>query len=229
MIFHGYVVGALGANCYVVGDEDSREALVIDPGDNAPELLEQFREHELRVTAVFATHHHLDHTGGLHELLAALPEARFYMHRLDYPRIAEQTSRATARMGRELTAPREPDRFLDHGDQLEAGGRTFTALHCPGHTPGSLCLYSAGDSAGGGPDGGLVFTGDVLFAGSIGRSDLPGGDGRQLIASIHEHLLTLPAETIVFPGHNQATTIRDEHSLNPFLRDPDLALGLDAE
>lgn len=229
MIFHAYVVGAQEANCYVVGDEQSREALVIDPGDNAPQLLEQFREHDLRVTAVLATHHHLDHTGGLHELLDALPEARFYMHRLDYPRIAQQISRASARTGRELAPPREPDRFLDHGDQLEVGGLTFTALHCPGHTPGSLCLYTAGGGAGGGPDTGIVFTGDVLFAGSIGRSDIPGGDGRQLIASIHEHLLTLPGETVVLPGHNQTTTIRDEHSLNPFLRDPDLAAGAAAE
>ena len=202
MIFLAYVVGAQEANCYVVGDEESREALVIDPGENAPELLEQFREHDLRVTAVLATHHHLDHTGSLHELLDALPDASFYMHELDYPRIAEQISRASARTGGELTPPREPDRFLDHGDQIEAGGRTFTALHCPGHTPGSLCLYTPGQRAG-----------------------ESSGDGPGLIAAIHEHLLTLPGETIVFPGHNQATTIRDEYSLNPFLHDPDLTAG----
>ena len=223
MIFKGYVVGAPEANCYVVGDEDSREVLVIDPGDDARQLLEQFRQHELRVTAVLATHHHSDHTGGVQELLDALPEAQFYMHRLDYAEIVNQSSGAGAGLGRESTPPREPDRFLEHGDEIAIGGESFTALHCPGHTPGSLCLYRAAGASG----EGMVFTGDVLFAGSIGRSDFRGGDSRALIASIHEHLLTLPTPTIVFPGHNQATTIGDEHALNPFLRDPDLAAGFD--
>ena len=223
MILQGYVVGGLGANCYVVGDEDNREVLVIDPGGDAPQLLEQFRQHEFRVTAVLATHHHSDHTGGVQELLDALPEAQFYMHHLDYAEITNQSSRARAGLGRESTPPREPDRFLEHGDVIEIGGQSFTALHCPGHTPGSLCVYRMAGASG----EGMVFTGDVLFQGSIGRTDFAGGDSRALIASIHQHLLTLPPKTIVFPGHNQPTTIGDEYALNPFLRDPDLAAGLD--
>ncbi len=219
MILQGYVVGRLSANCFVLADEATNEALVVDPGDNAKELLEHFRERNFNVTGVLATHHHLDHSGGVHELLAALPDAQFYMHRLDYPQIEQSVATAAAWYGHEVTPPREPDRFLDHGDTIEIGSQSIAALHCPGHTPGSLCLYADG----------MVLTGDVLFQGSIGRTDFPGGDARTIIESIREHLLTLPAETIVFPGHNQATTIRDEHSLNPFLRDPDLALGLDAE
>ena len=222
MILQMYVVGALQANCYVVGDEQTREVLVIDPGDDAERLLEQLRERELRVTGVFATHSHLDHTGGVHELLEALPEARFYMHRLDYPQIAAQRSGARALMGREVSAPREPDRYLEHGDEISAGRHTFTALHCPGHTAGSLCLYGVHDAEDGGDGGdgggrGVVFTGDVLFAGSVGRSDFPGGDGAQLIASIRQQLLTLPDATTVLPGHNMATTISAEREHNPFL------------
>lgn len=232
MLFYGYVVGEQEANCYVVGDEESREALLIDPGDNASALLKQFREHDLRITAVFATHHHLDHTGGLDEILKGLPEARFFMHHLDYDRIAEQMSRASTRTSRQLTPPRAPDRFIDHGDHIKVGRKTFTALHCPGHTPGSLCLYSdrtdRSDIPSSTSEMGMVFTGDVLFAGAIGRSDLRDGDGPTLIRSIYQHLLTLPAETMVFPGHNEATTIGSELSLNPFLRDPDLVPDFDS-
>lgn len=207
MILQNYVVGRLSANCFVLADEQTNEALVVDPGDNAAELLEQFRERDFNVTAVLATHHHLDHSGGVHELLEALPDAKFYMHRLDYPQIAQSVATAAAWYGHEVTAPREPDRFLDHGDTIEIGNHSITALHCPGHTPGSLCLYVDG----------MVLTGDVLFQGSIGRSDFPGGDAATLIESIREHLLTLPDETKVLPGHNQPTTIGTERAHNPFL------------
>ncbi len=219
MILQGYVVGRIQANCYAVGDEDTREVLVIDPGDNVPELLERFREQDLRVTAVIATHQHLDHTGGIHELLEAAPEAKFYMHRVDYPGIAASAPSAAMWMGRPVTPPREPDRFLKHGDTLQVGRHSFTALHCPGHTPGSLCF--AGE--------GVVFTGDVLFASSIGRTDLPGGDTRQLIESIRAHLMTLPDETRVFPGHNEATTIGDERQRNPYVVNPRATLGIDID
>ncbi len=219
MLVQGYVVGRLAANCFVLTDEESGDALVVDPGDNAVELLEQFRERKLNVTAILATHSHLDHSGGVHDLLEALPDANFYMHRLDYPQIAAQASMAAAWYGHEVTPPREPDRFLDHGDTIEVGDTSLTALHCPCHTPGSLCLYGEG----------TVFTGDVLFAGSVGRSDFPGGDAEALIRSIREHLLTLPDETSVLPGHNQSTTIRAERDQNPFLLDPRATLGIDLD
>ncbi len=219
MILQAFAVGRLEANCYVVGDEESREVMVIDPGDDAPKLLEYFRARDLRVTTVFATHHHPDHTGGIHELLEALPEATFAMHRLDYPGVAQSASFAAAILGHELTPPREPDRYVEHGDTIEVGRHSFTALLCPGHTPGSLCLYGEH----------MVFTGDALFAGSIGRSDFPGGDAKQLVESIREHLLTLPDNTTVFPGHNGATTIGDERVVNPFLVNPRLTLGIDLD
>ncbi|MDP6605031.1 MAG: MBL fold metallo-hydrolase [Dehalococcoidia bacterium] len=219
MQVQGFVVGRLAANCFVLADEESGDALVVDPGDNAAELLAQFREREFNITGILATHHHLDHSGGVHDLLEALPDAKFYMHRLDYPMIAAQAPTAGSWYGHDVTPPREPDRFLDHGDTIELGGRTLTALHCPGHTPGSLCLYGEG----------AVFTGDVLFAGSVGRSDFPGGDAETLIRSIREHLLTLPDETAVLPGHNQTTTVGAERAVNPFLRDPRGTLGIDLD
>jgi glyoxylase-like metal-dependent hydrolase (beta-lactamase superfamily II) len=212
MILQGYVVGRLSANCFVLADEETNEALVVDPGDNAAELLEQFSEREFNVTGVLATHHHLDHSGGVHELLEALPDAKFYMHRLDYPQIAESVATAAAWYGHEVTPPRQPDRFIEHGDTIEVGSHSIAALHCPGHTPGSLCLYAEG----------MVLTGDVLFQGSVGRSDFPGGDAATLIASIREHLLTLPDDTNVLPGHNQPSTIGTERTQNPFLLNPPL-------
>ena len=210
MILNSFVVGRIQANCYVVGDEESRDVLMIDPGDDAARLVEQLARLDLRPVAVLVTHHHLDHSGQAHELLEAYPGARFYMHRLDYPQIAAAAGSASAWYGHEVTAPREPDRLLEHGDSFAVGSHRFTVLHCPGHTPGSLCVYSDEQE-------GTVFTGDVLFAGSVGRSDFPGGDHDQLIHSIGEHLTTLPDSTTILPGHGPASTVVVEREQNPFL------------
>lgn len=205
-----YVVGPLQTNCYIVSDPATGEALVIDPGDMGRALVEAVEERGLRVTGVFATHHHTDHTAAVPEVLEAAPDARFCMSAEDYPRIAEMAGMAQQLYGRPIEPPRAPDRLLAHGDTLPVGEGSLTVLHCPGHTPGSLCLV--GD--------GRVFTGDVLFQGSIGRSDFPGGNGLQLLQSIHEHLLTLPGETEVLPGHGMLSTIAAERERNPFLQAP---------
>ena len=226
MILDTFVVGRLQANCYVFGDEATREVAVIDPGDQAPALLEQFRERDYRVTTVLATHHHLDHSGGLHELLAGLPAARFLMHAVDYPLIAESVPSASMWYGHPVTPPRAPDRFVEHGETFPVGGLEARVLHCPGHTPGSICIAVGAGADAGAP--GAVFTGDVLFQGSIGRFDFPGSDGRALIHSIREHLLTLPDETVVYPGHGPATTIGEERAHNPFLVNTRATLGFDA-
>ena len=211
MILLAFPVGRLQANCYVVGDETTREVLVVDPGDEAARILRELARLELRPVGVLVTHHHLDHSGGAHDFLTGAPEARFYMHRLDYPRIAEAAGGAGTWYGHAVEPPPEPDRFLEDGDAIEVGRHRFTALHCPGHTPGSLCLYNAEDE-------GLVFTGDVLFAGSIGRSDFPGGNFEELIESIRTKLLTLPDSTLVLPGHLGGSTIERKRRFNPFLR-----------
>jgi glyoxylase-like metal-dependent hydrolase (beta-lactamase superfamily II) len=210
MILLAITVGRLQANCYVVGDEATREVLVVDPGDEAPRILAELQRLELRAVALLVTHHHLDHSGGAHDVLAGAPDARFYMHRLDYPRIAESAPTASMWYGHAVTPPPEPDRFLEDGDTIEVGRHVFRALHCPGHTPGSLCLYNDEDE-------GVVFTGDVLFAGSIGRSDFPGGNFEQLTTSIKTKLLTLPDSTLVLPGHLGGSTIERERRFNPFL------------
>jgi hydroxyacylglutathione hydrolase len=221
MILETFPVGRLQANCYAVGDESTREVIVIDPGDDAALLLEEFARRELRVTTVVATHGHLDHTGGVEELLTGLEAAgahpRWAMHADDYAMIGAQVSSAPMWMGREVQAPREPDDRLEHGAILEAGAHRFEVRHSPGHTPGSVCL--AGE--------GMVFTGDVLFQGSIGRHDFPGSDGPTLMRSIRDRLLTLPDETTVLPGHGPATTIDAERQFNPFIRNPAMTLGFE--
>jgi hydroxyacylglutathione hydrolase len=219
MLIEAFVVGQLQANCYAVGDEETREVVVIDPGDQSEALLEEFERRRYRVVAVLASHSHLDHTGAVHDLLGALPEAKFYMHRLDYPSIAEQAPSAPAWYGHPVTAPREPDRYVEHEERLSVGRYELTVLHCPGHTPGSVCI--AGDGA--------VFTGDVLFQGSIGRFDFPGSDGRALIRSIKQHLMALPDETVLYPGHGPSSTIGEERRHNPFLTHTRATLGFEVE
>lgn len=210
MLFQAYVVGPLQTNCYLIGDEQSREVLMVDPGDSGPALLEKCAELDLKVTGVLATHHHTDHTAGLHEVLEGAPEATFYMSALDYPEIAKSAPRSREFYGREIAVPREPDHFVEHGETIAVGTHLFTALHCPGHTAGSICLSGEG----------LALTGDVLFQGSVGRTDFPGGSSIQLLESIHEHLLALPDATEVFPGHGLSSSIGAERGGNPFLQRP---------
>ncbi len=219
MILERLVVGRLQANCYLVGDEATREVIVVDPGDQGEAIAQHIRERDYRPVAVFVTHAHLDHSGTAHEVLEAFPDAVFAMSATDYDSIAVQAPSAASWYGHEVTVPRAPDRPLEHGDIIEAGSHRFTALHTPGHTPGSICL--AGE--------GVVFTGDVLFQGSIGRFDFPGGDGMALIRSIRQHLLTLPPETAVLSGHGEASTIDIESRQNPFLVATSQVLGFDPD
>ena len=182
MIFQNFVVGRLQANCYVVGDEQTRDVMVVDPGDNGIELIEQFKQNDWNVTSVLVTHAHLDHSGAVFEILSSFPKAVFAMHELDYPLIAEQAPSASTWYGREISLPRVPDRYLLHGEKIQIGNSIeYKILFTPGHTPGHICIYGHGH----------VFTGDVLFQGSIGRSDFPGSNSEQLMNSIKEHLMSL--------------------------------------
>jgi len=208
MIFQNFVVGRLQANCYVVGDEQTRDVMVVDPGDNGIELIEQFKQNDWNVTSVLVTHAHLDHSGAVFEILSSFPKAVFAMHELDYPLIAEQAPSASSWYGREISLPRVPDRYLLHGEKIQIGNSIeYKILFTPGHTPGHICIYGHGH----------VFTGDVLFQGSIGRSDFPGSNSEQLMNSIKDHLMSLSADTLVYSGHGPETTIENELQFNPFL------------
>jgi hydroxyacylglutathione hydrolase len=208
MIHEVLPVGPLQCNCSIFGDERTREAMVIDPGDEIESVLEILRRHALKVKAIVITHAHLDHIGGAQKLKLATG-APVYMNQNDVELQAMLPMQATWLGMREPEAV-EIDASAKDGDSLLIGAAEFHVLHTPGHTQGSISLYAPGE--------GKLIAGDTLFEGSIGRTDLPGGDKRQILRSIHEKLLPLPEETIVIPGHGSNTTIGREKLTNPFLQ-----------
>jgi hydroxyacylglutathione hydrolase len=209
-------VGMLQCNCSIVGDTETHEALVIDPGDEVDRILALLRKHQLSVKAIVSTHAHIDHVGGLRKLHDATG-APVLMHADDlelYKALATQA----AWIGMPTPEMTEVDDFLKEGDTVRWGPFAARVYHTPGHTRGSLCLYlpqNAGAIVLPAPQ---LFAGDTLFAGSIGRTDLWGGSFEDILRSIHTKLLALPDETIVFPGHGSATTIGHERGTNPFLK-----------
>jgi hydroxyacylglutathione hydrolase len=207
MIHEILPVGVLQCNCSVFGDEQTREALVVDPGDEIERILEILREHNLTVQAIVITHAHIDHIGGAEKLKQATG-APVYMNRNDRE-LQKMMAVQASWLGQPEPAAVEIDSDARDGDKLTVGLTEFHVLHTPGHTQGSLSLWI--------PSEGKLVAGDTLFLGSIGRTDLPGGDGRQIIRSIHEKLMPLPPETVVIPGHGDNTTIGREKQFNPFL------------
>lgn len=207
LIVKTFPVGPLGCNCTILGDPASGEAIVIDPGGDAPRVLALLAEHGLRCTAVLNTHTHFDHVGANPELKDL--GAAVMLHEEDMP-LYEHLA-LQAELFRITPPPRavEVDDFLHQGDRVRAGSIVLDVLHTPGHTPGSLCFHHE--------PSGLLLSGDTLFAGSIGRTDLWGGDYDQEITSIRTRLFPLPAATRVVPGHGDATTLARERAANPFL------------
>jgi glyoxylase-like metal-dependent hydrolase (beta-lactamase superfamily II) len=202
-------VGWLQCNCHVVGDAATREAIVVDPGDEPERILDVLRRHHLRVRYIVITHAHPDHVGGAAKLKAATG-APVLMHPDDLW-LLENVAMQCAAFGFPAPPPVALDQPLRPGDELRWGeSLRAQALHTPGHTPGSLCLYL--------PEQRLLLAGDTLFAGSIGRTDLWGGSLDALLRSIHNQLLVLDDATAVFPGHGPDTTIGAERETNPFLR-----------
>lgn len=206
MIHEILPVGMLGCNCSVFGDETTREAIVVDPGDDIAEIERLLDLHGLKLTAIFITHAHIDHIGGAAKLKASRG-APVYMNESDqflYDRLDMQA----AWLGMRTPEQTEVDTPAREGDTLQLGPASFHVLHTPGHTPGSTCLWI--------PTEGKLVAGDTLFRESIGRTDLPGGDTRAILRSISGKLLTLPDDTVVIPGHGPATTIGHERAHNPF-------------
>jgi glyoxylase-like metal-dependent hydrolase (beta-lactamase superfamily II) len=201
-------------NCFVAGCERSREALVVDPGDDLEHILATLESHKLTAKLIVCTHTHIDHIGAVQTLRAAT-QAPLAMHRDAFAASDDQSSLLAYMTGQPPAPIAEPEQLIDGGDELEIGDLRFQVLYCPGHAPGHLCFYGEG----------IVFTGDVLFQSGIGRFDLPGGDGRVLLQSIRDKLLVLPDDTLVLPGHGPTSTIGEEKQHNPFILHPRAMMG----
>ncbi len=210
MIVETFPVGLLQCNCTVLGDPETKDAVVVDPGDDIDKVRALLAEHGLRCRAILVTHTHIDHVGASAPLKAATG-ASLMLHESDLP-LYDNLKIQAEWMGGMIPEPvrAEVDDHIHQGDVVRAGGLAVDVLHTPGHTPGSLCFHVAGEAP-------LLLSGDTLFAGSIGRTDLWGGDYDQEIASIRTRLLALDDRTQVIPGHGPATTIGLERRRNPFL------------
>jgi len=207
MIHEILPVGMLGCNCSILGDPATREAMVIDPGDDIDQITAILDRHQLTVKMIIITHAHIDHIGGAQKL-RALTGAPVYMNEND-SFLADNLAMQAAWLG--IETPQNPgiDTPAREGDVLRAGAIEAQVIHTPGHTPGSISLFI--------PAGNKLIAGDTLFKGSIGRTDLPGGDFRTIMMSIRDKLYTLPETTIVIPGHGEPTDIATEKRSNPFV------------
>lgn len=208
-------VGMLQCNCSIIGDPLTREALVIDPGDEVTRILELLGRHRLTVKAIVSTHAHIDHVGGLSKL-RQYTGAPILMHRDDLPLYQGMEVQA-AFLGVPTPEITDVDQLLKEGDALHWGSFEANVIHTPGHTPGSVCLYLPKEAGAISMPSSRLFAGDTLFAGSIGRTDLWGGSMDQITDSIRGKLMLLPDDTIVYPGHGPLTSIGQERNTNPFL------------
>jgi hydroxyacylglutathione hydrolase len=207
LVVRGMVVGVFQENCWVIGNRRTGEAICIDPGDQADDILAMAGEMGVKIKAIANSHAHVDHILGVSDIQKATG-AKFFMHSGEAQIAAAAAGSARQLIGREVDDPPAPDFSPEDGDTVEVEGVQLLVIHTPGHTPGSLSYYSEG----------MLFSGDTLFAGSIGRTDLPGGDYDQEMASIIDKLLVLPDETIVLPGHMRETKIDIEKQINPFVQ-----------
>ncbi|MFZ2958097.1 MAG: MBL fold metallo-hydrolase [Candidatus Ozemobacteraceae bacterium] len=201
-----FILGPIDVNCYLIYDVEAQEGLVVDPAEGSTDLLNRISELSLKPVRIFLTHGHADHIEGVDEVRAAT-KATVLISKEDAPMLADGRLNLSAFMGAPFTV-KPADAFLAHGDEIRVGRHVGKVIAVPGHTPGGLALAFPG----------LIIVGDTLFAGSVGRSDFPGGDGRQLLSMIEARLFSLD-DGIVLPGHGPDTTISEEKVSNPFLQD----------
>jgi len=198
-------VGPLQVNCFILFDDETKQAVVIDPGDEGERILARVEQSGCELKAVINTHGHFDHIGA-NAFLVEATGAELMVHGDDLP-VMEQAETHAGIYGLSVAPSPAPTRILAEDDEVVIGSIRLKVLHTPGHSPGGICLYGGDD----------LFSGDALFAGSVGRTDLPGGSHEQLISAIRSKLLPLPEQTVVHPGHGPETTIGREKMVNPFL------------
>jgi len=207
VILHGMVVGSLAVNCYIIGCEETREVAVIDPGGNPDEIVDFLKKENLKATHIINTHGHIDHIGGNKGVKDATG-AKLLIHENDAAMLENPRSSFSFLIGNQM-AGTTADQLLKDGDIIQIGNEVkLEVIHTPGHTTGGICLKT----------GDIIFVGDTLFQGSIGRTDLPGGSYSQLISSIKDRLMCFEDHVNCFPGHGPATTIGFERKHNPFIR-----------
>ena len=209
MIIETFPVGWLQCNCTILGDEQTREAIVIDPGDDPQEILARLEKHGLTPKQILCTHTHIDHVGAIYELQERA-ETPASIHKADLF-LFEKLDVQAQWIGIPMPKRGTIEHFVEHGGAVACHGVDVGVIHTPGHTPGSESFHLAGDRN-------ILFTGDTLFAQSIGRTDLWGGSHPQIIASIQKKLMTFDDDTLVISGHGQSTTIGHERRYNPFLK-----------
>jgi hydroxyacylglutathione hydrolase len=203
MILERLELGPYASNCYIVGDETTKEGIIIDPGAQAGQIMKRVKERGLTIKSIVITHTHPDHIGAVAAVKEAT-KAEVCVHADEAGNLAAPARFGPGGQSQGVTA----ERLLKGGDSIKFGKMSLLVVHTPGHSPGGICLFGEG----------VVFTGDTLFNSSIGRSDFPGGSQSQLLTSIHTKLMVLPAGTPVYPGHGPESTIGNEKSMNPFLR-----------
>lgn len=201
-----YVVGVVGTNCYFIVNEQTKECLIIDPGDNADALAQKIEAGGYVPQAILLTHGHFDHIMGV-EGLRGRYDLPVYVHEADAEMLERPDLNCGMMIGTSVSV--KADKILRDGDKLALAGMNIEVLHTPGHTPGGVCYYF--------PKEEVVFSGDTLFCESVGRTDLPGGDMSALVRSVREKVLKLPDLTIVYPGHGEPTKISTEKQYNPFI------------